>query len=145
MKCVKIKTTEQLRQAFDIRLEVFVKEQGVPRDLEMDEFDDSPLACNHFIVIMDELPIATGRWKAYEPGVAKMQRIAVIMKYRGTGVGKFLLQEMEEDARAQGNKASLLDAQCTAEAFYYKLGYQTESMEPFLDANIPHVRMRKIL
>lgn len=145
MKCVKVETSEQLNKAFSIRLEVFVEEQGVPRELEMDEYDDSPKVCHHFIVLKDDLPIATGRWKEYEPEVAKMQRIAVLQRYRGLGVGRFLLEGMEEDAFNQGYKASLLDAQCTAEVFYSKLGYQTESTEPFLDANIPHVRMRKIL
>ncbi|WP_373230940.1 GNAT family N-acetyltransferase [Cohnella sp.] len=145
MKCVKVESYEQLNQAFDIRLKVFVEEQGVPRELEMDEYDDSPIACNHFILLKDDKAIATGRWKEYEPEIAKMQRIAVLKPFRGLGAGKFLLEGMEKDARSQGYKASLLDAQCTAEHFYSKLGYNTESDEPFLDANIPHVRMRKML
>jgi predicted GNAT family N-acyltransferase len=145
MRMIPITTNELLQQAFDIRVEVFVKEQGVPRELEMDEYDESPEACRHFIVLKDEQPIATGRWKEYEPGVAKMQRIAVLMPFRGLGVGKFLLQGMEEEAVRLGYNASILDAQCTAEEFYLKLGYRTESTEPFLDANIPHVRMLKKL
>jgi predicted GNAT family N-acyltransferase len=87
MKCIPITTNELLQQAFDIRVEVFVKEQGVPRELEMDEYDESPEACRHFIVLKDEQPIATGRWKEYETGVAKMQRIAVLKPFRGLGVG----------------------------------------------------------
>ncbi|TFE24852.1 GNAT family N-acetyltransferase [Cohnella luojiensis] len=145
MKCMKVTTAEQLQMAFDIRVEVFVNEQGVPSELEMDEYDVSPDACHHYIVLEDELPIATGRFKTFEPGVAKMQRIAVLKSYRGTGVGKFLLLRMEEEARSMGYSVSLLDAQCTAESFYQKLGYVTESEEPFLDADILHVRMRKIL
>ncbi len=145
MKCVRVVTNEQLNQAFDIRVEVFVKEQGVPRELEMDEYDESPESCHHFIVLKDELPIAAGRWKPFEDGVAKMQRIAVLKPFRGMGAGMFLLRGMEEDAKQSGYGASVLDAQCTAETFYSKLGYVTESEEPFLDANIMHVRMRKSL
>lgn len=145
MKVLPVLTDEMLQLAFDIRVKVFVEEQGVPRGLEMDEYDASPTACHHYVVIKDDKPIATGRWKEYEPEVVKMQRIAVLDSYRGLGVGKLLLLGMEEDAARLGYKASLLDAQCTAEAFYVKLGYLTESPEPFLDADILHVRMRKLL
>ncbi|WP_152619501.1 GNAT family N-acetyltransferase [Cohnella kolymensis] len=145
MKCLHITTDDLLREALNIRMKVFVEEQGVPPDLELDEYDESPTSCRHFIVLDDNRPIATGRWKPYEPGVAKMQRIAVLKSYRGTGVGRLLLQGMEDDARQCGCAESLLDAQCTAEDFYRKLGYVTESIEPFLDADILHVRMRKNL
>ncbi|MCD9021794.1 GNAT family N-acetyltransferase [Cohnella silvisoli] len=145
MKVLPIVTDEMLQQAFDIRVKVFVEEQGVPRALEMDEYDASPDACHHYLVVKGEEPIATGRWKEYEAGVVKMQRIAVLKPYRGLGVGKLLLEGMEQDAARLGYQASLLDAQCTAEAFYSKLGYLTESTEPFMDADILHVRMRKRL
>jgi len=145
VKCVRVETAEQLKKAFDIRVEVFVKEQGVPRALELDEYDESPSACNHYIVEEGGKPIAAGRFKTFEPGVAKMQRIAVLKSYRGSGIGKLLLLGMEEEARRLGFRESVLDAQCSAEAFYLKLGYATESDEPFLDAGIEHVRMRKAL
>jgi predicted GNAT family N-acyltransferase len=145
MKLLPIVTDEMLKLAFDIRVKVFVEEQGVPREIEMDEYDVSPAACHHYLVMKDDKPIATGRWKPFEPGVVKMQRIAVLKPYRGLGVGGFLLVEMEKDASGLGYRESLLDAQCIAESFYLKLGYLTESSEPFLDADIPHVRMRKVL
>jgi predicted GNAT family N-acyltransferase len=145
MKLVKVETDEQLNEAFAIRVEVFVEEQGVPRELELDELDVSPAACNHYLVMEGDAPIATGRFKTYESGVAKMQRIAVLKPSRSLGVGKFLLLEMEKEAERMGYRYSLLDAQCAAEEFYQKLGYVTESKEPFLDADIWHVRMRKSL
>lgn len=145
MKSIPITTVIDLKQAFEIRMKVFVEEQGVPIELEMDEYDESPEACHHFLVTLDEQPIAAGRWKEYEPGAAKMQRIAVLKAKRGLGVGKFLLLGMEQDAKRLGYRSSVLDAQCSAEFFYQKLGYETESVEPFLDANIWHVRMRKSL
>lgn len=145
MRCIKVVNDEQLKQAFDIRVEVFVKEQGVPRELEIDEYDETPQSCNHFLVVIEDKPVATGRWREYETDVAKIQRIAVLKSYRKSGVGKFLLDGMEKDISRSGYKAALLDSQCTAEPFYAKLGYLTESEEPFLDADIPHVRMRKLL
>ncbi|MFD0670205.1 GNAT family N-acetyltransferase [Cohnella sp. GCM10027633] len=145
MQVVKITNEEQLEQALVIRFAVFVDEQGVPSDLEKDEYDASPESCNHHLLLDGETALATGRWKTFEPGVAKMQRIAVLQASRGQGLGKTLLEAMERDAKAHGYHSSLLDAQCSAEAFYRKLGYETISAEPFLDAGIEHVRMVKRL
>ncbi|WP_027084740.1 GNAT family N-acetyltransferase [Cohnella panacarvi] len=145
MKVMRITTEEMLRRALAIRMTVFVDEQGVPADLEKDEYDATPEAGRHHLLTVDGQAIATGRWKTYEPGVAKMQRIAVLKSYRGRGYGSKLLESMEDDAKASGYHSSLLDAQCSAEAFYRKLGYDTVSDEPFLDAGILHVRMLKKL
>ncbi|MFC4597901.1 GNAT family N-acetyltransferase [Cohnella hongkongensis] len=145
MDWIRVETMEQLKEAFAVRMEVFVKEQGVPADVELDEYDDSPDACRHYIVRSGGDTIAAGRYRTYEPGVAKMQRIAVRKRHRGKGVGAFLLKAMEEEAGREGYRASILDAQCSAEAFYLKQGYATVSKEPFLDAGIPHVRMSKRL
>ncbi|WP_276357973.1 GNAT family N-acetyltransferase [Cohnella caldifontis] len=145
MECRRVRTEAELKQAFDVRKEVFVEEQNVPMDLEMDEYDASVDACRHFIAEEDGRVVGASRWKEYEPGTAKLQRIAVRKPFRGCGVGRELVLAMERDAASQGFVRSLLDAQCSAEAFYQKLGYSTESTETFLDAGIPHVRMSKNL
>ncbi len=145
MKIKKIKTDEALQQAFGIRLEVFVDEQKVPSDLEMDEYDVSPAAARHALLEIDGVPAATGRFIEYEPDTAKMQRIAVRRPYRGKGVGRALMAGLEAWAKEEGYSYSLLDAQCQAEPFYRSLGYETVSQETFLDAGIPHVRMKKTL
>ncbi|MNI96548.1 putative N-acetyltransferase YjcF [compost metagenome] len=74
-----------------------------------------------------------------------MQRIAVHKDYRGKGYGRILLLALEERARELGLIFSVLDAQCHAEDFYSKLGYEVISEEPFYDAGILHVRMQKKL
>jgi len=138
---------EDLEACFAIRLRVFVEEQQVPADEEMDEFDASWTACRHFLALVDGQPAATGRYRAYResPPTVKLQRIAVLPEHRGTGIGRKLVLAMEEDAASRGAASSLLDAQCHAEPFYRKLGYDTVSPESFLDAGIPHVRMEKKL
>lgn len=145
MELIKVTTEELLKEALAIRFEVFVREQQVPEELEYDEFDVSPAASNHFVVQEDGRIIAAGRWREYGPGVVKFQRIVVAKSCRGRGIGKVLLLGMEQDAKKSGFPAGVLEAQCAAEAFYRKLGYVTESSEPFLEANILHVKMRKQL
>lgn len=140
-----VATRDQLEECFGIRMKVFVEEQKVPQDVELDEYDESPAACRHILVRDGERPVATGRWKVMEEGTAKLQRIAVLREYRSQGVGRLLVQALEADAKRCGMRAAVLDGQCAAERFYHRLGYRIESPEPFLDAGIWHVRMRKEL
>jgi predicted GNAT family N-acyltransferase len=132
-----VTTEEQLKQCLDIRMDVFVKEQQVDVSLEVDEFDASPDACVHILLQDDGRAIATGRMRPYKEGVMKLQRIAVRQEQRGTGAGKAIVLALEEAARERGYGWTLLDAQCQAEAFYHRLGYETVSPEVFLDAGIP--------
>ncbi|WNQ13560.1 GNAT family N-acetyltransferase [Paenibacillus aurantius] len=146
METKRVMTGEELKQCFSVRLKVFVEEQKVPADLEIDEFDASLDACHHLLLQgEDGTPVGTGRWRFYTPDTAKLQRIAVLSEYRGIGAGRRVIAALEAWAREEGAAYSLLDAQCQAEAFYAKLGYETISDEPFDDAGIPHVRMRKSL
>lgn len=145
MECKRVTEQKELEGCLAVRMEVFVKEQGVSPEEEVDEYDASPAACRHFLVTDEDRPVGAARWKTYEPGVAKLQRIAVKLPYRGRAIGRLLVQAMERDASALGYREAILDAQCSAEAFYAKLGYETVSSEPFYDAGILHVRMRKAL
>lgn len=142
---IPVKTEEQLQKCLEIRKEVFVEEQKVPLDLEIDEFDQIGPDVHHVLIEAEGAYAATGRLIYYKDNSAKMQRIAVRKEFRSQGIGKILLIALEELARELGLTKSVLDAQCQAETFYAKLGYETISTEPFDDAGIPHVRMVKAL
>lgn len=145
MNVIPVTSRRELDDCLAIRMEVFVNEQKVLADLELDEYDVSPEACHHILLAAGEKPIGTGRWKVYEEGTAKLQRIAVLKEHRGGGTGRLLVEALEDNARQAGMKRTVLDGQCYAEGFYHKLGYRTVSTEPFLDAGILHVRMIKDL
>jgi predicted GNAT family N-acyltransferase len=145
MEIIHVRSQSELNQCFSIRKKVFVEEQGVPADLEIDEFDVSPDACGHILLLSDGQPAGTGRWRQYNADTAKLQRLAVLVEYRGRGIGKKLIEVLEKAAREAGNQFCILDGQIHAESFYHKLGYETISPEPFVDAGIMHVRMRKTL
>ncbi|WP_422660440.1 GNAT family N-acetyltransferase [Paenibacillus sp. EC2-1] len=142
---INVTTMEQLREALDIRMEVFVQEQKVPADLEIDEYDTLDADAFHILIKYDGEYAATGRVTYYNKDSAKMQRIAVRKDFRSKGLGRVLLMAMETQARELKLVYSVLDAQCQAEGFYNKLGYVAISDEPFDDAGIPHVRMKKEL
>ncbi|OKP96841.1 GNAT family N-acetyltransferase [Paenibacillus sp. P46E] len=142
---VHVTTDEQLQMGLEIRKKVFVEEQKVPVEEELDEYDVVGDNAHHMLLVDEGVPVATGRLIYYKAGAAKMQRIAVHKAYRSKGYGRVLLLALEELAREIGLETSILDAQCHAEEFYVKLGYKVISQEPFYDAGILHVRMEKAL
>ncbi|MHA0855886.1 GNAT family N-acetyltransferase [Paenibacillus sp. CMAA1364] len=138
-------TEEQLQYGIDIRKKVFVEEQQVPMELEVDQYDVISPDVHHLLIQDHGDYVATGRIIYYNEDTAKMQRIAVIQEYRSKGFGRVLLIAMEKLAMDLGLQYAILDAQCQAESFYAKQGYEVISDEPFDDAGIPHVRMKKKL
>ncbi len=113
-------------------------EQQVPPEEELDATDADcvhALAFNH----LGE-PIGTGRLLPD----GHIGRMAVLKASRGNGVGAAILLRLTEQARARGFTQVVLSAQTHARAFYAKYGFKEEG-EEYLDANIAHILMRKML
>ncbi|WP_437939703.1 GNAT family N-acetyltransferase [Sorangium sp. So ce341] len=122
--------------ALRLRYEVFVVEQAVPADIEVDELDEG---AQHFVVLDGDEVVATMRIVPYGDAL-KVGRVAVRKDLRGTGLGRRLLEEAIRVAAAQGARALVLNAQVAAAPFYRKLGFVEEG--PIFDeAGIPHTRM----
>ena len=94
------------RDAERLRLAVFVREQGVPREIEIDEFD--PVA--RHVVLFNGLnqPVATGRLVSDAPGVARIGRMAVDRSVRGGRWGRMVLESLIDAARERGDKEIVL-------------------------------------
>jgi hypothetical protein len=133
--------TEDLRVAFDIREEVFVKEQGVPIEDEFDQFDTLNGLCEHILVHYNEQPVRTGRIRFID-GVGKLERICILQPYRKFGLGKIIIKALEEIAEEQGASQVKLHGQTQAKGFYQKLGYRTSS-NIVMEDSIPHILMPK--
>lgn len=136
-----ITNEEQLNKAFDIRKEVFVKEQGVPLEDEFDEFDQLDDRCGHILVYYNDQAVGTGRLRIVEE-YGKLERICLLEEYRKLGLGKVIVQALEEIAKEKGVIKVKLHGQTHAEGFYQNLGYETAS-EVFMEDGIPHVLMTK--
>ncbi len=134
--------TEELRtKAYALRHAVFVVEQHVPASLERDEHD----AGAYVAVALDhDRCIATGRLVRQPGGVGRVGRMAVDARWRRRGLGGLVLEALEARARAEGLREIELPAQCYVEAFYRNRGY-VRTGEPFEEAGIDHVGMRKTL
>jgi len=132
-----------LQIAFTIRKKVFVEEQGVPLEVEFDEFDLLNGRAEHVLVYNQEKPVGTGRIRWID-GVGKLERICILEAYRKFGLGKVIISALEEIALEKGITQVKLHGQTQAEGFYEKLGYQKAS-NMFMEDGIPHILMTKIL
>lgn len=123
------------QDATAIRFEVFVDEQKVPAEIELDDMD---AVCLH-AVAYDEAGKAIGTGRLLPDG--HIGRMAVRQPGRGTGVGGAILTLLMDKARARGDAAVVLNAQTVAAPFYARHGF-VQLGEQFEEAGIAHVEMR---
>jgi predicted GNAT family N-acyltransferase len=123
-------------QASRIRWLVFVQEQGVPREIELDEKD--PL-CVHALAF-DERGVAVGTGRLLPD--SHIGRMAVLEERRRHGVGALLLNKLIDAARERGDREVLLSAQVHAVGFYRRHGFEPVG-EIYEEAGIPHRSMRR--
>ena len=118
-----------------IRFEVFVEEQKVPAELEMDDMD---AVCLHAVAYdAAGTPIGTGRLLPD----GHIGRMAVRKSGRGTGIGGALLQTLMAQAKARGDRQVVLSSQTHAAPFYQRHGFTIEGDE-FFEAGIAHINMQ---
>ena len=120
-----------------VRDDVFVEEQQVPAELEIDGLDDQAV---HVLAYDADQPIGTGRMLAD----GHIGRIAVHAHHRGRGVGTLIVQALVDAAVAARLDAVWLSSQCHAVGFYERLGFAAYG-EMFVEAGIDHIHMRRVL
>lgn len=126
-------------ELYHIRHQVFVIEQNVPAEMELDERDEH---CSHVLIRLDGKPVATGRIDLEQHG--RIGRVAVMLHTRQYGLGRKIMDALEQEARSTGLESVWLHAQDSALGFYEKLGYQVHGAA-FMEAGILHKPMDKRL
>jgi len=122
--------------AMTVRERVFIKEQGVPTEIERDANDKT---CRHVVAFgPNDEPIGTGRLLPD----GHIGRLAVLKKWRGKGVGAALFECLLQLAREAGISHLELNAQTPAAGFYARYGFVTQGAE-FYEAGLPHITMAR--
>lgn len=124
----------------DLRMTVFVHEQGVPAEMEVDELD---APSRHYLAVSpaDDTPgetRAVGCVRLTPTG--KITRLCVAKDARGQGIGSALLRRAIDEAKAAQMSRIYLHAQTHAGAFYERHGFRATG-DSFIEAGIPHQKM----
>jgi predicted GNAT family N-acyltransferase len=137
VKIKKFDFSEQklFKLAREIRTIVFVEEQNVEHNLELDGFDKDSV---HYLLYAEEKPVATARWRKTKKGI-KLERFAVLKSQRHTGLGQLILHEILADVKPF-DTTIYLSAQKEATTFYEKYGFSVVG-EKFFEAEIEHFEM----
>ena len=144
---IKILESEKDRSlGFNLRTEVFVNEQNVPIELELDEKDNSEYTIHIGYFNGDEL-IGVARLIDMDKEVIHIGRVAIDKNHRGKGIGNRLILGCEDIAKNVLNKDFTIElgAQFYAENFYKKLGYNRINNNVYIDAGIKHIDMKKTI
>ena len=132
----RVSSKKEMAQAYDIRMRVFVQEQGVPAEIELDRDDNRAI---HFLALVSGKPAGTARLVKHR-GDVKIGRMAVLKPFRRKGVGKTLLRQAIATAKKLHANKIYLHAQVAVTGFYEKQNFRCAG--PIFDeAGIPHRKM----
>lgn len=125
--------------ALSVRTRVFQEEQHIDQGLDFDGNDDT---ATHVVVYEHDEPVGTGRIRTVAEHTAKIERVAVLSKMRGKGIGKMIMKTIDDHLQEIGTNKATLDAQYHAKDFYQTLGFEQEG-DIFEEVGIPHIIMSK--
>ena len=131
----------ELQEAFEVRRQVFVREQGISEDLVFDGHDRKSL---HMVVKDGERVIGTARVQFLADNQAKLERMAILKRYRRKGIGKEMLLFLDTIWKDKQVQQVIIHAQLEVVPFYKLCGFDELSL-PFQEAGIKHIKMRKRL
>jgi predicted GNAT family N-acyltransferase len=131
-----ISDKEHYLQVLAIREQVFIEEQQVERTLEV----ENEAQAHYYLLLLDELTIATGRWRKTSRGI-KLERFAVLPAYRNQNYGSVLLKHILQQLDSRPEEL-YLHAQLKAIPYYERQGFCKQG-EMFTEANIRHYLMTK--
>lgn len=128
-----IQTTRDIATCRHLRRVVFIEEQGVPEEDEIDDKDDTAL---HLLATDGGTPVGSARLLLMGD-TGKIGRVCVLKSHRGTGLGAALIRAAIVELRVHGMKTAKLGSQTHAIGFYERLGFTATGPE-YMDAGIPH-------
>ena len=129
----------ELKEAFEVRRQVFVREQDISEDLVFDGHDKEAL---HMVVKDGERVIGTARVQFLTDNQAKLERMAILERYRRKGIGKEMLLFLDAVWKDKQVQQVIIHAQLEVVPFYKLCGFDELGL-PFQEAGIKHIKMRK--
>ena len=136
-----VTSDDELPEVFELRRQVFVREQGISEDLVFDGHDKEAL---HLVVKDGERVIGSARVQFLADNQAKLERMAVLKRYRRKGIGREMLLFLDTVWKDKQVQQVIIHAQLEVVPFYKLCGFDELGL-PFQEAGIKHIKMRKQL
>ena len=131
----------ELQEAFEVRRQVFVREQDIPEELVFDGHDGEAL---HVVVKDGKRVISSARIQFLSNNQAKLERMAILKRYRRKGIGREMLLFLDAVWKDKQVQQVIIHAQLEVVPFYKLCGFDELGL-PFREAGIKHIKMRKQL
>ena len=131
---------EEFKSYFNLRYRILRAPWGEPEGSEVDDIEDQ---CFHIMVTNGETVLGVGRLQYNTENEAQIRYMAVEKEYEANGIGRMLVNALEQQARNKNMSTFILDAREPAVGFYQKLGYKIEKKSYVLFSEIQHYRMTK--
>jgi len=131
----------ELQKAFEVRRQVFVREQGIPEDPVFDGHDSEAL---HIVAKDRERVVGSARFRFLTDNRVKLERMAILKRYRRKGIGKEMLLFLDALWKDKRMQQVIIHAQLEVVPFYESCGFDQVG-PPFQEAGIEHIRMLKQL
>lgn len=139
MRIARAETAATRAACFAVRRAVFIEEQGID---EAEEWDAADETCTHYLAGDETAPLGTARLIA-RGREAKIGRVAVMARARGTGLGRQIMDHLLAEAQSAGFSTAMLEAQVSVIPFYERLGFVAEGPEYDDGSGILHRVMRR--
>jgi predicted GNAT family N-acyltransferase len=131
---------EEFKQYYALRYRILRAPWGKPEGSEIDDIEDQ---CFHIMAVDNQKLVAVGRLQVNTADEAQIRYMAVENNYEGNGIGRMIVEVLEQEAISRKVNTVMLDAREPAVGFYQKLGYRIEKKSYVLFNKIPHYRMTK--
>lgn len=132
----------RMAEVHAVRHEALFAPFGVPRD---DRWDDEGADRCHLTAIIDDDVVGYACLVLDPEGTGHVRQVSVAEHVRGRGVGREIMLEVEREAARRRLPLIWLNARCTAEGFYHRLGWRTVGgVFPSGRTGVPHVRMERV-
>lgn len=127
-----------ISKAIEVRKQVFVEEQNIPLEIELDDID----AISTHVVLFDdnEKPVGTGRVYPVDEGICMIGRVSVLKECRRKGYGDFAVRILMDYAFRHGAKKIEIHSQVPVVPFYESIGFKAEG-DPFEEDTVMCLQM----
>lgn len=127
IKIVVPQTREEFKEYYDLRYKVLREPWGMQKGTEKDDFE--PIS-KHFMAVDEESGKILAVVKLYEkePGVGCFSHLAVATSEQNKGIGKILMNFIEEEAKKDGFTSLGMLARLNTTAYFERAGYKMKGL-----------------